>query len=109
MNLSPSIHPYAIDTLARTRVVAPAASSPAIRLGNATLHALWHGWRHARRAGATLVLARRVARERRALAGLDAGALADIGLDPATARAEAGRRFLDLPRARLPRALPPRA
>lgn len=41
-----------------------------------------------------------VARQRRALARLSDRALADIGLDPAEARAEAARPFWDLPRHR---------
>ena len=93
------IHPFETDTLARTRVTAP-ARSPAMQVGNAVLHALWHGWRGTRRAALGLALARRVARERRALAGLDARELADIGLDRETARREAGRGLLDLPPAR---------
>lgn len=39
----------------------------------------------------------RVAAERRALARLDERALADLGLDPARAQAEAARPFWDLP------------
>lgn len=41
-----------------------------------------------------------VARERRALARLTDRELADIGLDAAAARAEAGRPFWDLPAGR---------
>ena len=41
-----------------------------------------------------------VARERRALAGLDSRALADLGLSEAAARREAGRSFWDIPAGR---------
>ena len=47
-----------------------------------------------------LVTWMQVARERRALARLSDRQLADIGLDPVSARAEASRPFWDLPRGR---------
>jgi len=94
-----SIPPFETDTLARTRVTTP-DRSPAVQAGNAALHVLWHGWRTGRHAVLELTLARRVARERRALGRLVDHELRDIGLDRQAARREAGRKFLDLPATR---------
>lgn len=49
---------------------------------------------------ATLLLWRRVARERRALATLDARLLRDIGIDAASAEIETARPFWDAPEGR---------
>lgn len=49
---------------------------------------------------ATLLIWRRVARERRALAKLDARLLRDIGLDQGSAEVESARPFWDAPAGR---------
>jgi len=65
------------------------------------LQPLGRGTRHLARAFCALALAIRVSRERRALRGLDARALKDIGADQSAAWAEAHRPFWDVPEARL--------
>ena len=67
------------------------------------LQPLGRGTRHVARAFSALALAVRVSAERRALRGLDARSLKDIGADQSAAWAEAHRPFWDVPEARLPR------